>query len=428
MRRKLNPVSVWLVLGLVWSVALPPLGGMAMPQSAASPVADLLNRYAAADYDGALAPVSGLADVQAVYDGLATSGSQWIAAGGDAAGLPKRRLIAASFALEAAARNARKGMTGSPGRGRADVAAVDATLESMFLDLYLRQMLVAWGGAALTTAAPIYPRYADWKRDRRVPPLAPPDATLPVQPAECSWFAAAVSLLEFPNPSSVAELPSDTFSGAMATWAPRTYLLVPLAEKRCPGDPRWRMASAAVEEYYAMIGSVVAEPLPLRPLLADPARVSEASYQLGRRALAHYEALTKASAVAAEAHMRAGYLQIRFGDHGGARRHFAEADRLTTDSSVHYVSRMLTGTAWQTDRHASEAEAAYRAALEAVPHARSASTLLAALLAARGEHAEATSLLESAGKTTDDPWGFRFMQASAGMFPEALVHVRALLR
>jgi tetratricopeptide (TPR) repeat protein len=386
------------------------------------PVGLLLDRYASGDYRVVMAPYFDLAEIEAIYDGLATNGARWIDGAGDGQGESKRRLIAASFALETAARRA--GPTPTSGDPRI-AGGSNGALRSVLQLHELRQMLVAWGGAALTTAIPFYPRFADWKDNWKVPPLRPPEAKLPVQPGECVWFVAAVSLLQSATPSSLTDLPLGLFSGSMRDFGPWTYLLVPLAEKRCPAEPRLPMASANAEAYFTS-RSPRGDPLPLRQAFSGQQPRTMDVY-VGQRALKHYEALTKTPAVAAEAHLRAGYMLIRLGNSVRARAHLADADQPSSTPLVQYLSRLFTGATWQAERPA-EAEAAYRSALEILPHARSASTLLAALLVARDQGAHATEVLESAGPAADDPWTSSFHQGDFRLYPEALARLRALLK
>lgn len=143
-----------------------------------------------------------------------------------------------------------------------------------------------------------------------------------------------------------------------------------------------------------------------------------------------YRALFKAPSVAAEAHLRFGFLQFVLGDRSAARTHAAEADRISTDSIVRYQSHVVAAWAWQSDRRPVEAAAAYRAALELFPLARSAAAPLGALLVEAGALDDAESLLERALLSRPvpvDPLD-RFSDFDGWQWPDRLARIREAVR
>jgi hypothetical protein len=107
--------------------------------------------------------------------------------------------------------------------------------------------------------------------------------------------------------------------------------------------------------------------------------------------------------VGPEALMRSGVHRFRTGDRGLAELELREAEDRATDPFVTYLSRFYLG---QMARRPSDAEAAYRAALTAVPRAQSASFALALLLAKRGVRSEGAALIDESLQQPHaiDPW------------------------
>lgn len=135
-------------------------------------------------------------------------------------------------------------------------------------------------------------------------------------------------------------------------------------------------------------------------------------------AAATAERLTVVSPLSAEAFVRLGYLRLRLGDTDAALRNFDQASERTTSRDLRYLARLYTGLTLDRLNRVEEAAASYRAALDLVPQARSATTLLVALLvrAGRLEESEgvATAFIE-AGQAADDPWRDYFL----GDYPSA---------
>jgi Flp pilus assembly protein TadD len=139
----------------------------------------------------------------------------------------------------------------------------------------------------------------------------------------------------------------------------------------------------------------------------EPFDVASERRGLIKSAAAHFKALVSADAVNLEANLRYARVQLVIGDGSLARQYLADARRLSADPAAQYVSQLLEGVSWENDGQMERAETAYRAALAAVPGARSAATRLAALLFVKGQAADARTILDASlgpDQASVDPW------------------------
>jgi hypothetical protein len=385
-------------------------------------IGDSLDLYDASEYERALGSIRTSADVDAVCNGLVTGGAAWVETGHGLAGISRRRLVAATFALDVAG-----------------VSITDSTVDGARAQADRRARLIAWGGAVLTTARAGTTLGSD-DRAAQVSLGTTPAPNLPVQPFERLWFRSAAALIENMGWVGLIDLPAKAFVRVSPT-----YPLVPLALLRTPNDLNVLLARAAAEERAAL--SPVPAPTGSDPDsrfpgpdstgsslhgVTDLDRVSQLRTLL-QHATLHFKALTTSAAVGAEANLRLGYIELAGGRPSVARDLFRNADALPGDPYTRYLSRLFTGMAWERDGRAPAAEAAYRAALDVVPRARSASTLLASLLFLDDRRQESTAVLESglaARPPETDPWR-TFVKGVAGdgrRWPDMLAELRAQLR
>ncbi len=350
-------MRVWLIAGLVLAASLPqgPPGPPSAPGPRGQPppaparqtvprvrsaTGDALDRYVSGDYDGAIAALVYLGGFSTV------DAEEWIAKGG-AQQLARRRLTAASLALEV-------------------TAAKDAWPTT----------LVEWACESFRKAGP-------------------------PSPDEALWMRASVALAEA--------------DGMWAILSDTAHLGHALA--RFPDDPHFRLAQAFVADAVASqpvvtIGRTVTDQTPVA-LDRLAARVPSAGAPAtDRAALEHvaemFRALAGDPVVGAEARLRLGDVLLRLGEIEAAVQAFRGADAAAEhDPFVSYLARLFL--AW-TDARAGRTDEAirgYRSALERVPHARSASTLLSALLVTHGQVGEAEALTAgflSAKPPAVDPW------------------------
>ncbi len=101
-----------------------------------------------------------------------------------------------------------------------------------------------------------------------------------------------------------------------------------------------------------------------------------------------------------------GYIQLRLGQRDLALQQFRQLDS-TSDATLKYLGRLFSGWTLARESRVDDAVAAYRAALEVVPRARAATTLLTFVLVMNHRLAEAEAVAGarlSASEVPDDPW------------------------
>lgn len=153
-----------------------------------------------------------------------------------------------------------------------------------------------------------------------------------------------------------------------------------------------------------------------------------------------YTALAGDPDVGGEAAMRLGAMQLywlsnvawrgapaRSGDNvGAALRAFERAETLTRDPYVIFLARYFKGQVHERQGSPDEAEAAYRGAVAAVPHAQSATIALAALVVHDGRRAEAQQLIRgmlAAASRPLDPWR-KYRHADDRFWPLLVARLR----
>jgi Tfp pilus assembly protein PilF len=145
---------------------------------------------------------------------------------------------------------------------------------------------------------------------------------------------------------------------------------------------------------------------------------------------AGYEALTSDADVRAEALVRFGYHLIRVGERQRAVETFSEALKAPADPLLQYWSYFFRGWVLHRQGDHDAAERDYREALRLHPASRQVKTLLAGIVAERGDRAEAREILGDALKSSvppDDPW-MMFHQGDYRFWPERMVALRGAIR
>ena len=150
---------------------------------------------------------------------------------------------------------------------------------------------------------------------------------------------------------------------------------------------------------------------------------------VGRRVIRAYEQALASPAAAPEAHLRIGYLRLVSGEAADALTHFREVPALTRDPALNYLTHLFTGWAEERADRLGLAEAAYRRALAVLPSGRTAATWLATLLQSQGKLEDAQALIDTslaAPQTTPDPWP-RFGQGDFRRWPVLIEQLRTAL-
>ena len=228
-----------------------------------------------------------------------------------------------------------------------------------------------------------------------------------VQPVEVerSWFRASVAIFTRARDDGILV----TRGGSIAD---RGYRLPPLprqadhvahARTRFPDEPRFVLAGVIL-----FAGGADTEPARDADWVStgDLPKESLEAWRRERAAQAInlFERLLQVPDLKAEAHLRIGILQLTLRQHEPALKHFgAVAD--ASDRFVAYLARLNSGRVLEAQGQLEQAEAMYRRARAAIPHAQSAATALTALLFRRGQIDESLALAaEALAAHDDDPW------------------------
>jgi tetratricopeptide (TPR) repeat protein len=133
----------------------------------------------------------------------------------------------------------------------------------------------------------------------------------------------------------------------------------------------------------------------------------EEKVKVAGRVIHEYEKALAEPSVAPEAYLRLGYLYYVSGKPELARLNLAEAQRRNTALDQLYLIELFRGWLEEREGRMEEAEAAYRRALVHVPYGRTAVTWLATLMQGGGSLDDAQSLIDASLAARDkipDPW------------------------
>lgn len=368
------------------------LVGLAEPQASSPALEALLADYDRGQFQAVVRAMRDLPERPAVLggaDGVRLDplflewerlAPRWIAAG--EAG--RRRMVAASFALELASARA-----SSP--------------------WHLRYPFVAWA-CGLLRASP------------------------PAHPAERWWHLAAIAVLEdnedWPHvmgglwtqlraATYLRRSPKHFFGDADREEAVTGHLAH--ARLAVPDEPRWRLAEAHYEESQTILDEA-AGPLGIGGhqtsrtqredlVKAAAGRNRAAALALDRLGripplLERYDTLDAVPSLRGDVALRLGFLRIRMEEWDEARAHLLEVPKLTQEPALVSLSHHFMGWVYQqTDQRAAAIDA-YRKALAITPRSRSTSILLAAQLLDAGRQTEAYAVMHGALEARRTPGTF----------------------
>jgi tetratricopeptide (TPR) repeat protein len=352
--------------------------------SSSTPTAvDLLNLYGTGQFDAALGALSDKTDFEDLLKQLKRDGPAWIEAQGPAEH-DRRQLAAATLALEAARIdewNEWKWIQGQPLMSIAGSPGAGSYAPLAVLTWKPAPLLIEWGCELLR---------------QHTTPL----------PIERWWQLAAVAVAQ--RSEDAQFLIGDPKIGLGAGQNEIGNLKKEIkhldhVSERCPDEPRFMLAQGIAREW----------------LDDDPLMRGNAMNAFG--------GVKDHWAVGAEATLRLGAIHFRQKSFDEAIKTFAEADSVTRDRYVVFLSRYFTAQAYERQGKLLEAEVAYRRAASTVPHAQSASLALAGLVFARGQRIEAQQIAAGA-LTADpmpaDPWR-EYIHADDRFWPYLLNKLRA---
>ncbi|HUF23405.1 MAG TPA: tetratricopeptide repeat protein [Vicinamibacterales bacterium] len=355
------------------------------PSAQAPGVIMQLDRYAHGEFDAVVAELKALTQFDGVLEELRLGGQAWVDAGPEPE-RARRRLAAATFALEAARAaeytdwkrvirldawvDEKEGVTAKEGADRVFWNAPP--------------LLVEWGCALL-------------RQDPKPPPI------------ERIWHLASVAVAQ--GAGDMEFLVGTPFEARMNVPDEITHLWH--AQDRFKTEPRLRLAAAIALEMRTW------------PVRRGVPHVPNHSFVAPR-----FAELVRDEAVGAEAAVRLGSLHVRTGRLKDALNVLERVEAMTRDTYLIYLARYLKGIGLEKAGQTADAEAAYRGALAAIPHAQSATMALAALLAKQDQRREAGALIETQLSTRPqplDPWR-AYAAGDARFWPELIARLRGEIR
>lgn len=398
--------------GVVAAVAFAALIAIAASPRQEPTTAAALDRYSRGEHLAAIQAIDGR-DFGVTFDRLTSEADAWTKAG-DASDGPRRRMVAAAFALDTMWSQARWASLpdgNAPGFAGRSPRRSDAAL-----------VVIAWGCQ-----------------------LSKPS---PASPAERWWYRATVAMLEAHGDWDVLEghggPKADSLLLSAGVGREYTGGHLSHAKTRFPDEPRWRLeplfkAEQAADTWLRQprtnaggVGALRHDELSARQI-ADA--VSRSFVALDRKLTDLDRELTALAAdpdpsLRAEAVLHRAYWRIWYRDWATALEDLGRLSDPALDPYQRYMAAYFTGWAYQRLDRRADAIAAYRRAAAILPDGGSLSTLLAAQLFLDGQRAEAHVLLDSVFSTSPtalDPW-LLFKQGDARLIDNAILRMREALR
>jgi tetratricopeptide (TPR) repeat protein len=376
----------WFLRGLVVAAAALPassatLAGQSVPLS----VQDAVTLYARGDFTIAVrdlyTPGLKVAPFTRALDA-------WIAAG-DPASEPRRRLVAAAFALDSDWAATREFLNARvPNRDPWKQRSPDDPERVELASFDSQGRVASWVG-------------------QHLPATGTPDI------AERALWLTAVGIAEDGH-----------------AWHRLQDEILPLARKRLPDEPRLRLADVLARTN-----------MDLGPLRFDAwiGRRSDIlreehllSSVIGRipQAIRAFEPLLADPAFAGEVELRIGYLELRRRRWPDALARFDATRSKATEPTLRAAADYFTGWVHEQEGHPDDAIAAYRRALAITPMMRNLATRLSALLFLGNERAEAYAVLDPALNARPAPVDLLIAveRADARFVPDWLASIRKALQ
>jgi tetratricopeptide (TPR) repeat protein len=198
-------------------------------------------------------------------------------------------------------------------------------------------------------------------------------------------------------------------------------------------EPRLLLARGLVEEQFNAPTEVIVRTESAAGLLRAREAMTRAegeSFRASERAIARFQEAARHEAIAAEASLRAGHVQLLLSRYDAALASWAGAEEKTQDPAVLYLLHLFRGIAYEGRARFDDARRSYRAALALSPKAHSATTRLAALAFRYGPDGDVVALTDTLLKDNDprrDPW-WSYYAADWRFWYALMERVRALLK
>lgn len=176
------------------------------------------------------------------------------------------------------------------------------------------------------------------------------------------------------------------------------------------GQPRLILARGIAEEQFNAPSEVLVRTETAAGLqrARDQLMRSEGEgFRAAERAIARFRQASQVDAVAGEALLRAGHVELRLARYDAALATWANLEGRTGDPALRYLLYLFRGLAYEGRARIDEARRSYKAALAISPGAHSATLRLAALAFRYGHDDDQVALTDALLKGDDprrDPW------------------------
>jgi tetratricopeptide (TPR) repeat protein len=237
----------------------------------------------------------------------------------------------------------------------------------------------------------------------------------PVNAFDRAWQLAALSVLE-----------GGIDSHALADHVAHAQVML-------PGQPRLILARGIAEEQF----NAPSEVLVRSETAAGLQRAREAltraegeGFRAAERAIARFQEASAYDAIAGEALLRAGHVQLRIGRYDAALTAWNGLEGRTSDPALRYLLYLFRGLAYEGRARVDAARASYNAALALSPGAHSATLRLAALAFRYGGDDDQVALTGALLQDDDarrDPW-WSYYAADWRFWYPRIADVRAQLK
>jgi tetratricopeptide (TPR) repeat protein len=177
-----------------------------------------------------------------------------------------------------------------------------------------------------------------------------------------------------------------------------------------PGQPRLILARGIAEEQFNAPSEVLVRSetaAGLQRARDQLIRAEGEGFRAAERAIARFTEAAQNDAIAGEALLRAGHVELRLARYDAALAAWKNLEGRTTDPALRYLLYLFRGLAYEGRARVDEARASYTAALAMSPGAHSATLRLAALGFRYGHDDEHVALTDALLENDDprrDPW------------------------
>lgn len=253
-------------------------------------------------------------------------------------------------------------------------------------------------------------------------------ATHPLRDFDRAWYLAAMSVVDGTRTPDVIQqfvkLAKETLYDQ-----PEIDLELAFADELRWPDRRLSVGRSTAPKAVRPETPLLIRELPYRAPASLPrfsASSEEADLNVARRS---FERSRKHEPVRAESTLRLGRVLARLRENDAALEHLGQVTQLTTDPELVHLSHLFRAEIHERTGRGAAAIDAYRAALSALPRARTAAMTLVPLLRDAGAVQEAASLTADLRtmNAIDDPW-LRYTAGSLRQWHERIALVREALR